>query len=141
MRSPSPSPRAASAMRHFISAMLVVAGVIHLVPVSGVLGAEQLALLYGVSFAEPNLALLMRHRAVLFGLLGLFLIFAAFRPALQPLAFVAAFVSVLSFLWLAWPVGGHSAQIRRVFLADAAVLVCLMLGVAALAYVRRKDSA
>ena len=30
----------------------------------------------------------MRHRAVLFGLLGLFFIYAAFYPAYQPLAFV-----------------------------------------------------
>jgi hypothetical protein len=111
--------------------MLVVAGIIHLLPVSGVLGAERLAQLYGVSFGEPNLALLMRHRAVLFGLLGLFLIFAAFRPALQPLAFAAGFVSVVSFLWLAWPVDGLNAEVRRVVLADIVALVCLLLGAAA----------
>jgi hypothetical protein len=27
---------------------------------------------------------------------------AAFKPALQPLAFIAGFVSVVSFIWMAW---------------------------------------
>ena len=57
-------------MRYLASAMLVVVAVIHLLPVSGVLGSERLAALYGLPFNEPNLAILMRHRAVLFGLLA-----------------------------------------------------------------------
>jgi len=126
------------AMGHFVSATLVVVGIIHLLPVSGVLGAERLMSLYGVSLGEPGLVLLMRHRAILFALLGLFLVFAAFKPALQPLAFAAGFVSVVSFLWLAWPAGSQSAEIRRVFLADVVALVCLVLGAAAFAYMRRE---
>jgi hypothetical protein len=42
----------------------------------------------------------MRHRAVLFGLLGAFLIAAAFLPSLQLAALVAGFASVVSFLYL-----------------------------------------
>lgn len=124
-------------MRHFVSVMLLVVGIIHLLPVSGLLGAERLSSLYGVSIAEPGLVLLLRHRAILFALLGLFLVFAAFRPSLQPMAFGAAFVSVVSFLLLAWPMGSQSAEIRRVFVADAIALVCLVLGVAAHAFTQR----
>ena len=124
-------------MRYFVSAMFVVVGVIHLLPVSGVLGAERLAMLYGVPLAEPNLVLLMRHRAVLFGLLGLFLLFAAFKPAFQPAAFIAGFVSVLSFLWLAWPVNTFNAQVGRVFAVDLVALGCLIAGVAAYVYLHR----
>ena len=119
--------------------MLVIVGVIHLLPLSGVLSAERLTALYGVSFSDPNLIILMRHRAVLFGLLGLFLIFAALRRSMQPAAFVAGFVSVLSFLFLAWAVGGYNAQIGRVFTADIVALVCLLIGVAAYAYAVRSD--
>jgi hypothetical protein len=111
--------------------MLLVVGVIHLLPLSGVLGAERLASLYGLSFDEPNLAILMRHRAVLFGLLGLFLVVAAFRPQLQGIALVAGFASVLSFLYLAWSVGGYNQELRRVFNADVVALVCLVIGTAA----------
>ena len=89
-------------MRHVVSAMLLLVAAIHILPLAGVLGAEQIARLYGISASEPNLAILMRHRAVLFGLIGALLMFAAFKPALQPVAFVAGFVSVGSFLLLAW---------------------------------------
>ncbi len=123
-------------MRHLVSAMLVVVAVMHLLPLSGVLGSERLTALYGLSFDEPNLAILMRHRAVMFGILGLFFLFAAFRPSLQTFAFIGGFVSVIAFLWLAWSVGGYNAQIARVFMADIVALVCLLIGVAAHVYVQ-----
>jgi hypothetical protein len=120
-------------MRYLVSASLVLAGIIHLLPLPGLLGSERLATLYGLDFSEPNLALLMRHRAVLFGLLGTFLVFAAFKPSLQPLAFLAAFVSVVSFLLLAWSSGGYNAQVGRVMTADLVALVALVIGAAAYA--------
>ncbi len=125
---------ASKAMHHLISATLVVVGIIHLLPLAGVLGAERLAALYGMSFTEPNLAILMRHRAVLFGLLGAFLVYAAFQPRLQVLALVAGFASVTSFLWLAWLVGGYNPQLARVFMADVMALVCLAAGAVTYAY-------
>jgi hypothetical protein len=119
--------------QRIVQAVLIVVGVIHLLPLRGVLGSEHLAALYGLPFDEPSLALLMRHRAVLFGLLGVFLLLAAFKPAWHMPALVAAAVSVLSFLALAWLAGGVvHAQIQRVVIADIAALVCL--AVAAIAH-------
>jgi hypothetical protein len=124
-------------MRYVVSSMLVVVGIIHLLPLSGVLGAERLLALYGVSVGEPNLALLMRHRAVLFGMLGVFLVLSAFKPSLQPIAFAGGLVSVVSFLLLAWPVSGFNAEVSRVFFVDVAALVCLCIGIAARVFVER----
>jgi hypothetical protein len=118
-------------MRYLVPASLILAGIIHLLPLPGLLGAERLAALYGLDFSEPDLSILMRHRAVLFGLLGAFLVFAAFKPSLQPLAFIAAFVSVLSFLMLAWSGGGYNLQVGRVVAADLVALVALVSGAAA----------
>lgn len=115
-------------MRYIVSGTLFIVAVIHLLPLSGVLSAERLTALYGISFSEPNLEIVMRHRAVLFGLLGVFLLYAAFQPQLQLLAFIAAFASIVSFLWLAWSVGNYNAQIGRVFAADMVALVCLVVG-------------
>lgn len=115
-------------MQIAITVLLIVVGIIHLLPLSGVLSADHLSALYGLSFQEPNLEILMRHRAILFGLLGSFLIYAAFKPPLQPLAFVAGFISVLSFIGLAWLVGGYNGAIRTVVVADIAAVGCLLLG-------------
>ena len=125
-RSPSPAWRALAAV-----AWLVV-GVIHLLPLVGVLGGERLAQLYGIDASEPNLALLLRHRAVLFGLLG---VAAAFRPALRGLALVAGWISVASFLALAagTPL---NAQVARVVTADWVALGALV--VATLAWWRQQ---
>ena len=88
-------------MKHLIALCLILVGIIHLLPLSGVLGAERLAALYALEITDPNLDILLRHRAVLFGLLGGFLIGSAYKPGLRMPAFAAGFISVLSFLWIA----------------------------------------
>jgi hypothetical protein len=70
-------------MHIIIKAMLIVAGVIHILPLPGLIGAMHLERLYGITFKEPNLLIMMRHRAILFGLLGAFMIYAAFRAELD----------------------------------------------------------
>ncbi|MFT3820285.1 MAG: phosphopantetheine adenylyltransferase [Rubrivivax sp.] len=125
-------------MRHLVSAMLVVVAIIHLLPLSGVLGSARLSTLYGIPIDELNLTILMRHRAVLFGLLGVFFLYAAVQPAFQAAAFVAGFASVLSFLYLAWSTGGYNSQVYRVITADVVALVCLVIGAATHAYLSHK---
>ena len=75
----------------------------------------------------------MRHRALLFGLLGLFMVYAAFKPSIQPLAFFAGFLSVVSFIAIAWSVGGYNEAVRKVVIAD--VVAVIALGIAGVLYV------
>jgi hypothetical protein len=121
------------AMKFVVSAMLVVVAIIHLLPLSGVVGRERLRMLYGISIDEPNLLILMRHRAVLFGVLGAFFLVAAFDQRLQIVALVAGFASVVPFLWLARSVGGYSAGVARVYRADVVALLSLVVGTIAYA--------
>jgi hypothetical protein len=115
-------------MRYLVSAMLVIVGIIHLLPLSGVLSSERLSTLYGVALDDVNLVILLRHRAVLFGLLGIFLVVAAWQPILQTSAFIAGFISVISFLILAWSSSGYNPLVGRVVIADIVALVCLVIG-------------
>ena len=120
-------------MRKIIAILLFVVGVIHLLPLVGIAGPEKLATLYGIQVGEPNLAILMRHRAVLFGLLGAFMCYSAFRPNLQLFSLIGGFISVGSFLWLAWTTGGYNAMVGKVVVAD--VFALLFLFVASSLYV------
>ena len=117
-------------MNRALSACFLIVAVIHLLPLAGVLGASRLAALYGLVVAEPNLEILLRHRAVLFGILGGFFAYAAFRPYIQAMALVIGLVSVASFLLLAYAVGGYNAQVGRVVLADWVALAALAVGAA-----------
>ena len=109
-----------------VSGLLLLVAIVHLLPLVGVLGPRRLETLYGIVVDEPNLELLLRHRAVLFGLLGAFVATAAFKPVWQPLALAAGFVSVVSFLGLAPLVGDSTAAIRRVVTADWVALGALL---------------
>jgi hypothetical protein len=117
-------------IERIITALLLVIAAIHLLPVVGVAGGDRLTALYAIDTSDRNLAILMRHRAVLFALLGSFLAVAAFRPALQPMAFIAAFVSVSTFLLFALTTGDYSPAIRKVVIADVIAGVCLAVAVA-----------
>jgi uncharacterized BrkB/YihY/UPF0761 family membrane protein len=114
-------------MRYLVMTMFIIVAIIHLLPFTGVLGAQQLAALYGMTFDDSNLLILLRHRAVLFGLLGCFFLYAAFVPAVQNMALIAGFISVVSFLWIAWSAGGYNPQLARVITADVIALVCLVI--------------
>ena len=117
-------------MNKVVPAILVVVAVIHALPITGVLGAGKLSQLYGITIDDPNLVLLLRHRAVLFGLLSAFLAYAAVRPDLQGIALVAGLVSVVSFLLLAPPTGSLTPGIVTVVRADWVALVLLLAGAA-----------
>jgi hypothetical protein len=108
-------------------ACLTLAGIIHLLPLPGVLGAGQLTRLYGVAADDPNVGILLQHRAVMFGLLGVLLVAAAFRPELRAVALVAGLVSTVSFLVISWGVGGYNAQVARVVVADLLAVVLLVV--------------
>jgi hypothetical protein len=113
-------------MRLFITTVLVFVGMLHLLPLAGVAGAARLRRLYGVELHEQQLELLLRHRAVLFGLLGSFMLWAAVDPALQRPALWAGLVSVASFLWLARRAAPLDAPLARVARVDGLALPLLL---------------
>ena len=109
-----------------ICVLLIVVAVIHIIPLSGVVGGAKIELLYGIQVASKELEILLRHRAVLFGMLGFFILYAAFTPTLQPLAFIAAFISITSFFVLAFSVGDFNAEINRIVTADIVATISLV---------------
>lgn len=109
-----------------MAVLLVIVGLIHLIPVTAALGGEWLVRLYGFRPESPDLSILLRHRAVLFAIVGGVLIAAAFHAPWRGLALVIGAVSVTSFLVIAALEGGGSASIRRVVYADLVALLALI---------------
>lgn len=114
-------------LRISVSVCILVVAAIHLLPVIGVSGQERLQALYGARIDDPDLLILMRHRAVLFGLLGAALLIAAFRADLQGAALIAGAVSIVSFLLIALTTEGYSPQIQRAVLIDVIALIVTVI--------------
>jgi hypothetical protein len=115
-------------MRYVVPTVLLLVAAIHLLPLVGVISAAKVSALYGVSVQDPNLEILMRHRAVLFGVLAALLAYAAFQPTLHLAALLAGLASVVAFLVLAAQVGHHNAAIGVVVKVDWVALALLGLG-------------
>lgn len=84
-----------------MSACLILAGLIHLIPGIAAYAPSRMVSLYEIRTEDVTLLLLLRHRAVLFALLGAALLVAAFCPAWHLSAAVAALLSMLSFIFFA----------------------------------------
>lgn len=112
-----------------IVVILLGTGLVNGLPFVGVAGAGWLGRLYGVPIADPDLLVLMRHRALLLGLLGAALVAAAFVPALRLPAMIAGLVSMLAFVDLARAPSGR--KVRTTAVVDvglsAALAVALVL--------------
>ena len=122
-------------MKKFVTGALLIAGVINLYPVVGVISVDQLEKLYGVSLDNGDLIILMRHRAILFGLLGTFIIYSAFRSSVQTHACIAGLVSMISFIVLAYASGQFGEALNKAVVADVIGSFLLL----AVLVVRRKN--
>jgi hypothetical protein len=114
-------------MKIIVSSILFVVSAIHLLPVVGVLGPKSLTKLYGVTFSDSNTELLLRHRAVLFSIIGLFLLLSVFKTEYQPIAICIGLISVASFLLLTWSIEGLNSEISRVVKVDWVALILLIV--------------
>ncbi len=117
-------------MTKIANACIVLCAVVNLGPVVGVLGAERLRGLYGLTFADPNLLVLMRHRALLFAIVGGLLLAALFRPELRPAAMIAGLFSMLTYVAIAAFTNDLNPELRRVMWIDVFASIALAVAFA-----------
>lgn len=115
-----------SAANAVAALLLLAVGALHLLPVIGVLGPPRLQQMYGVTVDDPSLAILLRHRAVLFAIVGGVLVIGAAHAPWRMLALTVGLISVLSFLLLAKLEGGGNDAIQNVVRMDIAALLGLL---------------
>ncbi len=124
-------------MKVFFTLCLVLVGLVNLAPVVGVFSAQQMAEAYGVTINGSEMVVLMKHRALLFGLLGGFTLFAVFVRSLQLPALVMCGLSMSGFVWLMHFDSVTSHAMQRILWFDYAGLVFWLL--AALAYTLNRN--
>ncbi|MEV4893698.1 hypothetical protein AB0K48_30370 [Nonomuraea sp. NPDC055795] len=107
------------------TALLLLVGAVNLLPGVVAFVPSRITTAYGVSVDGPDLAMLLRHRAVLLGLVGLSLVCAAFVPSLRVPAITAGAISMGSFLLLAYSTSGLNQATMRVARIDVAAIVLL----------------
>ena len=115
------------------SVLLFAVGVINFLPVLGVVSAARLSQAYAIAFNSNDIVILMRHRALLFGILGGFILYAVFVPGYQTPAMVMAAVAMLGYVFLMWRVGDYNASLHKVMVVDIVGILCLV-GAAVLKY-------
>lgn len=113
-----------------LAVALLLAAFIHIAPAIGVLSVQKLTALYGVNPADATTVLLLRHRALLFAIVGTGMLIAVFVPGWRVAAGLIALFSMLSFIALA---AGESVTpaIQRVIRIDLVVSVVLGAALAA----------
>lgn len=111
---------------HIITGLILVAGFINFAPLIGVISRSRLTKLYSLDFSDPALELLMRHRAVLFGIVGGFMIFAAFNAQWQKHAIIMGLISMVSFLVLARLIPGSANNLGSIIWAEIMGILCLV---------------
>ena len=110
-----------------VSIILIGLGFIHIAPSIGLFGVKFLTDLYGINASEANLQILMRHRAVLFGILGGFILHSVWQPEWRMIALFMALIGTASFCLLCWQVGGYNSQLQRVMRIDLVAAVAALI--------------
>ena len=114
-------------MENLYRLILLISGLVHILPFSFMFFTEQLQKSYGVDISDANLQLLLRHRAIFFGLIGVGMILSAIKKSFYGWASAIGLISMLSFVWLFYQIGGINQQLRSVMLIDVFISAALFL--------------
>lgn len=115
-------------MELFFRISLLIAGVINFLPSLITLMPERIAEAYGVEVSDVNMELLLRHRALMFGVLGGVMIYAAITKKNYTLATVMGLISMVGFVLLYFYIGGINAELYNVLMIDIVAIVLLLIG-------------
>ena len=116
-------------MNKIYLSLLFLVGVINFLPIVGILSLDKINQAYGLSIDDNNLAILLRHRALLFGLIGGFVIYSVFKPQYQIASIVLAAISMLGYLYFFWSIGDSNTALLKIAQADIVGIVLLTFAI------------
>lgn len=112
-----------------ISIFLLIVGLINFLPVIGVMSANKLSNTYSIELVGNDIVILMRHRALLFGIVGGFILYSVFNPSYQGAAMIMAAISMLGFLYFVWAAAEYNAAILKIAIIDLVGIASLTIAI------------
>ena len=107
---------------------LFIAGAINILPSLLTFLPEKIATSYGIEIPNANFELLLRHRAVLFGIVGGLMIFSAVTKKYYSISVIVGLTSMVSFILLYFLMNGINVELEKVMKIDFVGVVILILG-------------
>lgn len=115
-------------MERFYRLCLIISGIVNALPaLAAFLSTERISVSYGVDLQNGNLELLLRHRAIFFGMLGLFMILSGIRKRYYQLSTMAGLISMGSFILLYFLIGEISQELTRIMIVDMGAASLLLV--------------
>ena len=109
---------------------LFVAGVINLLPSLLAFLPDKIAKSYGIPIPNANYELLLRHRAILFGIIGGLMIYSAIAKKYYTIATTVGLISMVSFILLYFLIGKDiNSELKKIMIVDIVATGILCLGV------------
>ena len=105
-------------MKKLLVICLVIVGIFNFLPLFGIISADRIESAYGIELISSDAVVLMRHRALVLGMLGALVIYSAFVPRLQSLALTMISISMLGFVFLAHASYPINNAIQNILLVD-----------------------
>jgi len=112
-----------------ITICLIIVGVINFIPTIAIISAQKLEAAYSIKLISNDLIILLRHRALLFGILGGFILYSVKATSYQGAAMIMAGISMLGYVVLMFTVGGYNEALYKVLIIDVVGIVILSLAV------------
>jgi len=112
-----------------ITICLIIVGLINFIPTIAIISAQKLEAAYSIKLISNDLIILLRHRALLFGILGGFILYSVKATSYQGAAMIMAGISMLGYVVLMFTVGGYNEALYKVLIIDVVGIVILSLAV------------
>lgn len=115
-------------MERIFRILLFIAGGINFAPSLLAFLPSKIPSSYGLEMLNQNYELVLRHRAVMLGIVGGLMIYAAISKKYYTLAFVVGFISMISFVLFYLMLDGINPELEKVMKLDLLAIGLLLLG-------------
>lgn len=82
---------------------------------------------YGVEVSNVNYQLIIRHRAVFFGIIGGLIIFSAITKKYYEISTIAGLISMMSFIIMYFLIGNINNELSKVMIIDVIATIILLI--------------